>query len=394
MSVGTRTDYANFQQKYIEENALMNNYLQAINLKGIEHSLQDQIASAQTQKNISNAYSNYLHHEMALKHTNDMTASGKQYFQQRLAYDTNKAVSAYKQEDVGKKQALEQQKQTDINTIKNQYYTDLQKQATEFGERAVNIEKGITDLMFSRYQDNPAYSDIFQLDANNKLMGLSNKGKDMFFGADGKLTDVGKKWFSEGLYYYDSVARHQLSAEEYDNYINDRLSLNEMFTGDKLNPYDPTQTELDTNIHAASVKHDLNAGTLQGSANEYFGNVGDSDDIGKLFDMTWSLDTTKRTASSLNDETLLGNMMSDNRGDWSVTDFTEHTGITTYELKEGSKTYDKYVKTVAGLQKLKDSGKLKKGDIVEYDGYLAYFNGETFKLAKDTSELRNKLGSK
>ena len=218
---------------------------------------------------------------------------------------------------------------------------------------------------------------------------MSEKLEALMYNTNGTLTDFGKKWYGKALYDFDKKAAFEMSTDEYNAYERDKYQLNEMFTGSALNPHD---FGLTSDAITEEVRKYYVATEFKDDVEEFVAHK-NLDDVSKLFNLDWKgqdtvpLDVALESNSS--EKWLLLNIRKDN-----PEDFEKKEGILTPNINKNSDLYKKYRAAVDGLEVVKQSGKLKPGDIVKLQelDYLAVWIGNDFRLAKDTPELRKKLG--
>ena len=386
MPTGQKTDWANYIKNVQAEQQGVANWNSIFtSMLDTQYKLGSTELERASQKNIDSAYSNYLHNQMSLKYTDNLTEGYRQYAEDTIQNEYDAAIATEKQNLTANKATL---------------YTKL---AQNVAEQQATAEKNIdkTALSLVGYENDllkyastaltpdgdsfiDKYSKLFKVDDSGNVLGWSDIAKTKMFDRNFEdntetLTDFGKEIYGVLLGTgFDDWALLNYNTEKYNDYIeNGRGLFNQALFGQNINPYSGTVSDImRTNYIELSVPN-----------MSIVSNQSELKNPGEIFDKMLTYDDSKNS--------IAYEHMFDKNGVLRKETPVKHKsagGATWYELAAGSKAHNTISEVDKVTKAAYKTGQLKVGDIIAVNGYLAYYKGKgKWAFTKDTSDTRSKL---
>lgn len=343
----------------------------------------------QAQKDVYDAYSNYLLSEMMVNKASDLTTGYKNYVDKTLKnqYDAslynidqqlyNDKLTAFSEaSDAVAKFNTEKSKEIDKQALNMVgYMQDLFKFATT---SVLNDGTSLVDK----------YETWFKKDKSDNVIGWSDSAKNVFFDINTQnntetLNDLGKQIYGVMLGSgFDDWAASNYNKEEYNTWLEtDRNLFNQALFGQDINPY---SGEYGDALRSAYVQSNMPKGSVVATQTA-LKNYKD------IFDKVISYEDGK---NSIADEYIWETREDGKRyrtnADAKYTSMSEFDGY--YTLKAGSEGFDLISEVKQMANKAYKTKNLKKGDVIKVNKYLLYYEGDgEWAVAKDTPETRKKL---
>ena len=246
MSTGTRTDWSNFLKQYSAEQQQVSNwdYL-------FSHMLEQQYTAGSTgleqqaQKNIGDAYGNYVASQLQLKNIDGITAGYRDTLNKTLTESYEQSIYDTNQQLLANKASLLTNLGQEIANYKVSAEKNIDEQATALLGYENDLLKHASTMMVEDELLTEKYSNLFKFDAEGNVLGWSdNANKFMYETADPnnpnslKYSETGKQLMGAVLQDFGDWAKVNYNAEKYSDWVETGYyNLNNAIFGSDLNPY-------------------------------------------------------------------------------------------------------------------------------------------------------------
>lgn len=218
-------------------------------------------------KNISQAYSNYLTSQLAMKTAENIGSGSKAAYLYNAKHQTQSNINQAYDELEAQQKELDTQYASNIASATAQATSDVAKEQEETNKQinklATNAMKYSEDMLRAGYESGN-FDEFF--DENGKLR--DDVYDKMYSLKDGyeTLTDYGKQVLTQFNYYFDDWAQEHYDDAAWNDYVNNGDSFRQGLFGSAIPEYDPAnnevikQTARQTHLESAAAEASVLAG--------------------------------------------------------------------------------------------------------------------------------------
>jgi hypothetical protein len=187
----------------------------------------------QGQKNINQAYNNYIQNEMLLKHQGNIAQGYKQQYLEALNRDTANTVGAYKSQLELDKAELASKELTELSALSSDIASEkaaAEKSINDQSSRLAKYNQYALQMMFENMYDsvnNPEdgtynksdLNTLFEYDSKGKMTGVTDKFEALYYNPDGSLTDAGAQLYANLMNDLDGYLTAKATTQEVSDWI-------------------------------------------------------------------------------------------------------------------------------------------------------------------------------
>ena len=405
--VGTHSDYLNFLKQYHAEQQGVANWNSIFtSMLDTQYKIGSTELERTSQKNIDSAYSNYLHNQMSLKYTDNLTEGYRRYAEDSTKNEYDAAVATEQQNLIANKATLYTELAQNVAEQQATYEKELDKDASvinkilnkdllEYASQALALN-GDGETTFAE-----EFSNMFNIGYDNQINGWSDDANRYMFNEDGTYSDLGKEFMSYMLGSgFNEWAQKTYDPDEWSDYQEKYSGLiNQTLFGQAINPYNGFNAKQQERAISDTIRHnkintETNLTMARGQSligtktvNDVFSDVVNENSswlealilksLSPEFDKHLRSAYGKNWSSSNLIENDLSNLMNTSLAKDNLT-------------KDQQTAYRDLTTTIKNLRKTKD---LQQGDIIEYDNVLLWYSGNgNFRVAENSNDNRKALG--